>query len=219
MNAIIFDMDGVIFDSESVWKLAFNEANKKFNLNLTENYRQSTCGQNETDVRKDLKRTYLNLDVDAYRDYMCQFYKDYISKQGIPLKTGFLELVEYLKQTNHKIALATGSDKQYVQIMFKHAHLNIHKIFDFIITGDEVKNGKPDPEIYIKASNGIKEQSANCIVLEDSLNGIKSAFVAGCKPIMVVDIIKPNAYAKSHAIKICNSLKEVLNYFLENKIW
>lgn len=209
MYSIIFDMDGVIFDSENIWKKSFILANEKFNLNLSEEFRQKTCGMNENDTRVLLKTKYPNLDIESYRKFMGEYFEDYILKNKAPLKEGFLELLDYLKKKKYKIALATGNDLQFVKIMFKSVNQSVNDVFDYVITGEQVLNGKPNPEVYEKAVKGINETPQNCIVLEDSLNGIKSATSAGCKAIMVIDIIKPDDYAKNNAFKIYDSLLQV----------
>lgn len=209
MYSVIFDMDGVIFDSENIWKKSFILANEKFNLNLSEEFRQKTCGMNENDTRVLLKTKYPNLDIESYRNFMGEYFEDYILKNKAPLKEGFLELLDYLKKKKYKIALATGNDLQFVKIMFKSINLSVNDVFDYVITGEQVLNGKPNPEVYEKAVKGINETPQNCIVLEDSLNGIKSATSAGCKAIMVIDIIKPDDYAKNNAFKIYDSLLQV----------
>ena len=216
MKAVIFDMDGVIFDSERIWQESYILANKKYNLNLDEKFRQKTCGMNEKDTRNLLNKLFPDLNIDEYRNYMQVFFETYIKKNGAPIKQGFLELINFLKTKNCKIGLATGNERQFVEIMFNSVNLDLYSLFNFVVAGEEVKKGKPDPEIYLKIVNGLNVNAQDCFVLEDSINGIKSAKTAGCNPIMVIDLIKPNKYVKQNAFNICSNLIEAKDIISKN---
>lgn len=217
MKAVIFDMDGVIFDGESVWKKAHKATNKKFNVHVSEKIRTQLCGRNETTCRTILKNLYPNLDVDAYRDYMNNFVDKNVNSGNVSLKSKNIEdLIYKLKSAGFHTALATGSKKRRTEKTFENAGLDINQLFDSLVTGDDVKNGKPDPEIYLSICKKLKISPKNCFALEDSPNGIKSAFSAGCHAIMVVDLIKPNKEIKTICDKIFKNLDNAVQYIIQN---
>lgn len=215
IKGVLFDMDGVIFNTGYIWKLCYEKANEKFGLKLDENYRQNNMmGKSDKDIRAQLKKEFPNLDVEAYRDYTQQSVETIMHSSCNLLKPYFLEIVKDLKSKGIKLALATSSSRERCNILFKNHQINREEVFDFSIMGDDVTKSKPDPEIFLKASAGLNLKPEECIVLEDSVLGLKSAHSAGCYPVMVVDMIKPNSETERFAKKIVNSLKEADEYIL-----
>lgn len=216
IKAVLFDMDGVIFDTEAVWKKSFEESNKKFGFDLDENYRVSVmAGRTDDEIRKKLKHDFPDKNVDEYRDYMQWFVKDTIMHSNKLLKSGFLKIVQELKNHGTKIALSTSSANDRADILFKNHGLSQEKIFDFMLKGDDIAKGKPDPEIFLKSAKGLGMEPQECVVLEDSLLGVEAGHRAGMHVVMVVDLIEPDKKAKSQANKIVHSLDEAKDYILK----
>lgn len=216
IKAVLFDMDGVIFDTEAVWKKSFEESNKKFGFDLDENYRVSVmAGRTDDEIRKKLKHDFPDKNVDEYRDYMQWFVKDTIMHSNKLLKPGFLKIVQELKNHGIKIALSTSSANGRADILFKNHGLSQEKIFDFMLKGDDVTKGKPDPEIFLKSAKGLGVEPQECVVLEDSLLGVEAGHRAGMHVVMVVDLIEPDKKAESQANKIVHSLDEAKDYILK----
>lgn len=209
LKAVIFDMDGVIFDTESLWKKAFECANKEFALDLTESYRQSTCGKKESLIREELTNAYPKLDVAGYRNFMLDYVNRTIDCGDFEIKIGFLELIEFLKSKNLKIALATSSHKKRAEALFKKKNLDLYSIFDTTVFAEDVgTKSKPDPYIFLSTADRLGEKPENCIVLEDSLNGVEAAINGGFQTVMVVDLIEPTAYCEERCQNIVRSLSE-----------
>ena len=218
IDAVLFDMDGLIFDTEAVWKRAFFEANEKYGLNLDEDYRQrEMAGRQEADIRKMMKLEFPDVDIDAYRDYMRGLVIDTIRTSKDLLKPHFVQLVKGLKENNIKIALATSSGLDRCEILFTNAGLNFKEIFDAVVTKEEVKNGKPNPEVFLKAAEKLGVSAEVCVVLEDSILGIQAAHNAGAIPVMVVDLIEPDDEIKKLTQNVVYSLSEAKNYILSIK--
>ena len=114
---------------------------------------------------------------------------DYFNEYGTPLKPGLIELLSYLKENNYKIAVATSSNKEVALNHFKRA--NITEYFEVIVCGDMIENSKPAPDIYLKACELLDVIPSECLAIEDSPNGIRSAFSAELKPVMIPDLIQP----------------------------
>ena len=200
ITAVIFDMDGVIFDTESLWKKAFLAANKKFEVDISEEYRHGMCGKNEKLVRDELRVHRPNLDVDAYRDFMLESVNHDIRVGDFKMKPFFKETIDFLKSKGIKIALATSSHKARAEMLFKLKEMEIAGIFDAAIYAeDALGKSKPDPYMFLEAAKKLGQDPSNSIVVEDSINGIEAA-VRGCfVPVMAVDLIPPNSFAKEHA--------------------
>lgn len=214
---VIFDMDGLIFSSEDAWKEAYYITNQNFSIKLSEEYRQSLCGMNLSAQLIKMKKDYPKLDVENYHSSLRNHLGKIINTKEIPLKNGFLELIDFLKQNHIKTALATASPRFLAELLFKKADLDLYQIFDESITGDEVQNGKPSPEIYIEAVKKLGANAEDCFVLEDSPNGIIAGKLAGCKPILVVDLITPTKEIENMCSLVTTSLTHVKKY-LEEKI-
>lgn len=219
IEAVLFDMDGVIFDTEAVWKRAFFESNEKYGLSLSEEYRQKEmAGRQEVDIRKMMKTEFPNVDIDEYRDYMRSLVFEEIKSSKNLLKNDFVETIEDLKNNGIKLALATSSGLDRCDILFGNAGLDYKKIFDAIITKEKVKNGKPNPEIFLTAAKELGVNPKNCAVFEDSILGIQAAHSAGAIPVMVVDLIEPDDETKKLTNNVVYSLIEAKNYILIAKI-
>lgn len=128
----------------------------------------------------------------------------------MPLKEGVNELIDYLKENDYKIALATSSDREKAEYLLE--LVKIKDKFDYIICGNDIVNSKPNPEIFLKAAENLKVEPKECIVIEDSKFGVKAAVNAGMKAINVPDMKMPDSEVKSMAFKIFNNLLEVKEY-------
>lgn len=212
----IFDMDGVIFDSERIWKEGFFAANKKFGLNFTESERQSYCGKDESSIRRQISKEYPYLNADEYRDFIIEYVNDIIERAGAEIKTGFFELVNWLKQNNFAVGLATSSKKERAFKMFLKKGLDPCVIFDAIVCGDDVKVSKPNPEIFLKTAEELNCMPVRCTVLEDSPNGIEAARRAGMDAVIVKDLITPTQEDLNKCIFCADNMLQVLK-FLKGK--
>lgn len=216
MFAVIFDMDGVIFDTEKIWKETFHKTAKRLNLPLTEQFRQQTCGKKMERVRADL--------IESFGDVGAKFVDEWVhcfhlenEAYGAALKDGFLQMMDFLKRVGAKTALATGSSMSATNRNFAKAGLDAKHFFDEILTSEKVEKGKPNPEIYIKAAQALGQDAANCFVLEDSPNGIVAASEAGCKVVMVIDLIQPTDELRKRCVAVCENLWQAQNV-LENYV-
>lgn len=135
--------------------------------------------------------------------------------QGIPLKKGLIELLKYLKENHFKTIVATSSYKDRVDRIFDKA--NLHQYFDDYICGNEVKNGKPDPEIFLTACQKLGAEPHEAIVLEDSEAGIQAAYSADIPVICIPDMKYPSNRYADMTLKIVESLEGVLEYIESNR--
>jgi len=190
IKAIVFDMDGLMFDTERLTIQAWDYAGEKLGIGKMGHMVYKTLGMSIESARKVFIEEYGDKVVEEdLSENAKDFLHDYFNEYGIPMKPGLIELLEYLKQNNYKIAVATSSNEEVALSHFKRS--NITEYFDVIVCGDMVKNSKPAPDIYLKASELLDVIPSECLALEDSPNGIKSAFSAQLKPVMIPDLIEP----------------------------
>ena len=215
VKCVIFDMDGVIFDSESLWAKAFYKANEVFNYNFSEEVRKSWCGRGEQEIRDELAPI-LNGRHNEYRDYICNYVDHITMNSKVPLKEGFFELINNLKNRNIKIGLATSSIKRRAVKMFNDIGIDVEKEFDSAIFTEDVICPKPNPEIFIKVAQKIGVSPKQCIVLEDSITGITGAINGGFNPCFVIDLTVPSKEIKEKCVFVANDLYEVNDFINQN---
>ncbi|MCR4734469.1 MAG: HAD family phosphatase [Treponema sp.] len=188
-KAVIFDMDGVLLDTESICDKTWDLAAKEMKIQTQADLVNECRGTNKDDSIRILKRI-LGQDFDA--EHFMSLTSDYFHKiefsTGIPLMPFAKEILEYLRP-KYKLALASSTHRTAVTRQLTNAGLISY--FDTITTGDQVLHSKPDPEIYRMACESIGEKAEDCIAIEDSPNGIKSAHSAGLSVIMIPDRIAP----------------------------
>ena len=210
-KAFIFDMDGLILDTERIAFRSYKEALKEYGYDFTEAFFLTLVGTNV----KLTKELFLNrygswFPFDLLHENHNKITDKYIKENGVTLKEGVKELIDYLKENEYKIALATSSDREKAEYLLE--LVEIKDKFDYIICGNDIVNSKPNPEIFLKAAENLKVEPKECVVIEDSKFGVKAAVNAGMKVINVPDMKMPDSEVKSMAFKIFNNLLEVKDY-------
>ena len=211
ISAFIFDLDGVIFDSERAVYNEWKILSEKYGfLNLEEPY-MKCIGVNERKC-KNIFLDYYGDDFpyDKYNEERKRSYKEKYGNGNLPLKPGVEELLKTLKEKEFRTAIASSTRTQIVREEVRDAELMSG--FDEIIGGDMVARSKPEPDIFIKAAEMIDVKPENCCVIEDSYNGIRSASAGKLHPIMVPDLIPADDEMKEKAEIVLDSLIEVKEY-------
>ena len=210
-KAVIFDMDGLMIDSERV---TYNEYVKKLEqlgrYDFTEELYRNCLGKNKQGIcqvfidhyGEDFPMTEVWDDVHVWIDESLRQY--------VPKKKGLVELLEYLKANNYKTIVATSSGRTRVDEILKNADLT--KYFDDTICGDEVTHGKPHPEIFLTACQKLDVKPDEALVLEDSEAGILAAYDGHIDVICVPDMKYPEPQFVEKVTKIVDSLDEVIDY-------
>lgn len=211
IKAFIFDMDGLILDTERIAFKSYKEALKEYGYDFTEAFFLTLIGTNVKLTKELCLNRYGSwFPFDLLHENHNKITEEYIKKNGVPLKEGVNELIDYLKENDYKIALATSSDREKAEYLLE--LVKIKEKFDYIICGNDIVNSKPNPEIFLKAAENLKVEPKECIVIEDSKFGVKAAVNAGMKAINVPDMKMPDSEVKSMAFKIFNNLLEVKEY-------
>lgn len=213
-SAVIFDLDGLMLDTERPSFTAWSRALSDKGHPLSEDQYLQILGHTIEDAEQIFRKDF-GQDL-PFHDILNkkQMYLDaHMAKNGIAIKPGLIEVLDLLEKLSKRTALASSTGIELVQQRLKHAHLQNR--FKTIVTGNDVQNSKPAPDIFLLAAKKIGIAPELCIVLEDSEAGIKAAHSAGMIPILVPDMGKPSEEAVSLAWKVCSSLYEVLPYLEE----
>ncbi len=185
---VCFDMDGVLLDTESLSFPMMRQAIAMQGETLMEAQWQTLLGVNLAHTCASLDTWYQGR-VQAeqfFRDWVDVTF-DYVHEHGIPKKPGADEILHLLRQQGIKIALCTSNQKQVVEEYLRLA--SWQDAFDAIVTGDQVKQGKPAPDIYLKGAEALGLSPDMCMAVEDSVNGVKSAKAAGMLTVMIPDML------------------------------
>lgn len=208
VKGIIFDMDGVLIDTEKISFDSFKKVFKDYNYQIDEEFYIKLIGHNVKSIKQIMLSEYGDdFPFDEIYDKKVKLSIDTIKKEGLTVKRGVQQLIDYLKDNNYRIAVATSTRRQRAYEHLK--EIGVLDKVDYVICGDQVMNSKPDPEIFLKAAEGIRMLPEECVVIEDSEAGIIAAYNAGIKSINVPDMIEPNDIIKKLSYKICNDLIEV----------
>jgi HAD superfamily hydrolase (TIGR01509 family) len=211
IELVIFDMDGLMFDSEKISIYAWRKASEKYGYDITEEIFKQTLGLNLEKIREIFCKFFSEDcpydDIKTQRRYVID---QYIDENGVPAKKGLFNLLELLKKLNIKTAVATSSSRATAEKMLILSE--VLPYFDYIVCGDEVKKSKPDPEIFLIAADKLKCLPENCIVLEDSEAGIMAAYSAGMRPLLVPDMKMPSDEVRELAFKVFTDLDEVKDF-------
>lgn len=208
---VVFDMDGVLFDTERLSRHYWDLAGKQYGLmNMGEEiyaYLGVTHQISEAMFNRD------HGDLMPYSEWnriVRGMSADHIAEHGVPVKKGVRELLSYLKQNGIGVALATSTSRPLAEKYLRQTE--IFDYFDVIVTGDMVVNSKPDPEIYLLACEKLGADPAEAAAVEDSHNGIRSAAAAGMQAIMVPDLIEPTEELRALSAAVLPSLLDVIDW-------
>jgi len=221
-------MDGVMFDTERIYEEAFAAIAKTlgYEQEVSEEFIKGFKSNTKKVIKLkckalldelSLQRTGKEFDADEYIKQVLAYLYECIENRGIPIKNGLFELLQYARENNIKTAIGTSENSERVIDYLDKAGIS-ENTFGAIICGDMVQNGKPEPDIFLRACEELSVRPEEAIILEDSLNGIIAAYRAGAKPIMVVDCIEPTDEIRSMLfVEPLNSLVEVQE-MLEKKV-
>jgi HAD superfamily hydrolase (TIGR01509 family) len=211
--AVVFDMDGLMFDSERIIQISWNQAGQKMGYGaLGDDNVRNTLGFNNARRRQYFLGAYgEDFPYEEFRRRYRLEFAAYVDEHGLPAKKGLHELLEALKRRGISMAVATSSSREYA--LGNITREGIESYFQTIITGDMVKKAKPDPEIYVKACEALGVDPQQAMALEDSYHGIRSAYQAGMLPVMVPDLLRDISPVETLLAGCADSLLEVAEWF------
>ena len=208
-KAAIFDMDGLILDSERTVLNCWEKIGEKYGFEDIVTYGISVIGKNKKATIDEFERVY-GEPGDRYEKELREIYNGLADKGLVPLKPHTLELLASMKRAGMKLAIASSSTREEVTSQME--VLGALPYFDTCVCGDQVTKSKPDPEIFLLACDALGVKPEDAIGLEDSFNGVRACKASGLYTIMVPDIIQPDDEMKGLADVILPSLKEVQDF-------
>jgi HAD superfamily hydrolase (TIGR01509 family) len=211
-NTFIFDMDGVIIDSEPFWRQAQIKILSTYNVTITAaDCIQHSMGKRIDDIASTWCRLYsLSVDPKSLEQEIISGVVRLITEKG-KAKEGLHELLDFLTKNNFNIALATSSSKPIINAVFN--RLSIAPYFKIVCSADSEEYGKPHPAIYLKAAKRFNVSPLNCVVLEDSVTGMISAKAASMETIVIPEDKTDPRFSLANII--LSSMLEIIPY-LEN---
>lgn len=211
IKAIIFDMDGLMIDSERVTFECYQERLKDMNLTMDEEFYKTLLGKPIKGIYQRFYDVYGNdFPIENVIQDVHQLMAERFETEGVPVKKGLVELLHYLKDNNYKTIVATSSNRDRVDKIL--AQAKITEFFDDSICGDEVTKGKPNPEVFLKSCQKLGVNVDEAIVLEDSEAGIQASYDANIKVICIPDMKYPEKQYEKKTFKILKDLTEVTAY-------
>ena len=214
IKAVLFDMDGILFDTEIVMKEGWQKAARELNFTLTEEHLSQMRGSALPRSRKLFEEWFHGkVTYDEGRAIRSAYLNDYIQRNGVPEKPGLHEFLSWLKEHSIKVAVATSTTRRVAEGYWK--QYGIDQYIDASVCGDEVINSKPDPEIFLKALGKTPFNKDEAVIFEDSENGIRAAHAAGIPVICIPDLKYPNDSLKDIPIHIVDSALDVIDLYSE----
>jgi len=211
-KAVFFDMDGLLLDTERIALKTFAESCKILNIEYDVSIYCQCIGTNNEKTREILVKNFgPEFSYDDFTELWFKKFKEETIDRPVSLKDGVGKLLEKLKSTSIPLAVATST--AYDEAVNKLKNVNLLDYFRFVIAGDQIKKCKPDPEIYLKAAKKIGAYPSQCLALEDSENGVKSAVSSGMTVIQVPDLVQPSKEILALDHLIFESLDDVCDKF------
>jgi len=206
-KAAIFDMDGLLIDSERIIMQACIAAATEVGIPYTQTQFVDLIGRNATDSTRVMTE---QLGGEANFNQVLPRVDAILAARStpFPLKMGALETIQFFHQNNIPCAVASSSYKNIVQNRL--TQVGVFDYFSAITSGDEVLNGKPHPDIYLLALKKLGHQAADCIAFEDSELGARAAIAAGLKVIVVPDLKSPSDFVQENCFMMAKSLSHAL---------
>ena len=216
IDSVIFDMDGVIFDTEKLYIDCSVEIGKNYGLTDVEEVCNKCIGITAEESEKIVRAAYGDdFPLEKYKLEVYELFKETLGDAKAYIKKGVRELLTYLKENGIKIALASSTYTEGVKRELTSAGLI--DFFDTVIGGDVVSKSKPNPDIFLEAMRQLGSTKDKCLIIEDSFNGVRAAFNAGIRVIMVPDLLQPDDEMKEKADMIMQSLDEVREFLQSRK--
>ncbi len=209
ITLVIFDMDGLMFDTEKLSGECFINAAKEYHYSISQDARLKMLGHSLNDNRRLLKEIYgMDFPFDLISKRGREMREEIISRNGIEMKEGLQELLRYLKKKKIVCAIASSSKRSDIEL-----NISLYKLeeyFAYIISGEDVVNSKPNPEIFLRVIKELGVTPQETLVLEDSENGIEASYNAQIPVICIPDLVQPSQIYENKCLHILKSLLEVM---------
>ena len=205
IQGVLFDMDGVLFNTERIYTQSEYEAAKQIGVPMAREYPTKFCGMNSKLINEILAQDYgPDFDVPHFRRLAKKISMARIEAEGLAVMPHVEKTLLWLRDNRIKTSVASSTKTDIVQDFL--ARAGFAPYFDAVVGGDQVENGKPHPDIFLFAAQRLGLVPQHCVAVEDSYNGIRSAFAAGCVPVMVPDMLPATDEMREKATAILQDL-------------
>lgn len=209
ITTVIFDMDGLLFDTELIYFDCYQKAAAEDGLDFTYELFESCVGISREDAARFIIQHFgPQADIQKMHLRTSEIFEAYLAADGdIPFRPGAKEAVEFFYNRGLKLGLASSNITKWV--MFLLEKKGIKKFFSSVTTSNDVSHPKPDPEVYLKSAQKLGADVSQCLVFEDSVAGATAAITARMRTCVVPQIKQPTQYVRENAFKIYRSLKDI----------
>jgi HAD superfamily hydrolase (TIGR01509 family) len=212
IKGAVFDMDGLMIDTEKLYLLYWKKAAADFGYDMKDEHVYAISSLARKYSIPMLKSFFgEDFPTEEVRARRTELINAHIEKNGIDLKKGLFELLNWLKDHGVKLAVATATPRERATLYLR--KINALDLFDTVVCGDMIANGKPDPDIYLTAARELDLPPEQCAAFEDSPNGIKAAHAAGCHAIMIPDMTPPDDEITPLLSAVYPDLAQAISYF------
>lgn len=209
IGGVIFDMDGLMLDTEPIAQVAWQRAFAEMGFAVDEATYLRVVGRALPDVRRIFCEALgPGFDFERAHALRQRYFRDYVVGHGIPIKPGLHDLLDWLDARGVAKAVASSTGREGV--LSRLALTGLRERFPVLVGGDEVARSKPAPDIFLLAAERLGVAPERCVVLEDSESGIRAAHAAGMIPVMIPDLKLPTSEIRAFAHCVLDSLTEVL---------
>ncbi len=213
-TVVIFDMDGTIFDSEQLVLDSWERIGEKYGIADVRQALTDCIGVNIQKTHEIVHAHYgKDFEFEKYRKEASTLFHEYVRENGLPLKKGARELLQYLKENEIPVGLASSTRLAVVEEELRQAGL--YDYFQVVVGGDQLKRSKPEPDIYLMTCEKMGAAPESAYAVEDSHNGIRAAYSAGMMPIMVPDLLPATEEMYEKSAAVFDDLLQVMQYFKE----
>ena len=213
-RAVIFDMDGVIFDSERMVLACWEQLAEKYHLTRMREAYIPCIGVNDVRMKEIMETFYgEHFRYADFRQEASGLFQEMVGREGLPVKKGVRELLAYLREQEVPVGLASSTRLAVVTEELQQAGL--YDYFQAVTGGEQLKRSKPEPDIYLTACEKLGVKPSDAYAVEDSYNGIRSSYSAGMMPIMVPDLLPPTEEMYEKSVVVLEDLVRVREWMEE----
>ena len=206
LEGVIFDMDGLMFDTEPIWSDAWAPVIEGLGSTCPPELADAVRGTSGSSMEAIIHRFVPDVDASVVRERVYEVVHERVLA-GVPKKRGLDELLDYLSELGIPLAVASSSSLEVIDTNLRNG--GIREQFGHLFTGVGMANPKPAPDLFLATAKAMGTNPAETLVLEDSLSGVRAGVAGGFTTVMVPDLVAPDDYAKEHATMICADLLEV----------
>lgn len=210
IKGVIFDMDGTLFDTETLFQNEWNHIASEMGVTLPANFKYEICGTSGEPMDRILEK-YYHVDKGTPIQKLCKARVSELLKKEVPLKPGVESILSFFQEKNLPMAIGSSSPLPLIRQNLEVTGLTPY--FQALASGDEVERGKPSPDIFLLAAEKLGVPPSECLVFEDSPNGIRAASNAGMIPILVPDIMPITDEIRKQCAHIFKTLAEAETCF------